>query len=62
MASTESLCREMVAAGLERAAAIADSANFLTDNSPEARFGRSCALAIQREAQRVKEDHEDQEA
>ena len=50
----ESLCREMIAEGLERAAVIAGDGGFISDTSAEARFGKECAGAIRREAHRVK--------
>lgn len=54
-AALESLCREMIAVGLESAAVIAGDGGFISDTSAEARFGKECAGAIRREAQRVKE-------
>ncbi|MFZ3014858.1 MAG: hypothetical protein WA045_14235 [Nitrospira sp.] len=54
LAIIESLCREMIAEGLERAAVIAGSGGFISDASAEARFGKECAGAIRREAQREK--------
>jgi hypothetical protein len=45
----KTIAAEAFAAGLEKAAKIAEGGSFLHNDAPTARFGRECAAAIRRE-------------